>query len=1275
MSSFLPPPEKLDVEGDPASLGLRWEKWKRSLRIYLEATETKIPTKKRALLLLLGGTGLQEIFYNIPGASVEESEGIDVFDVAVDRLDKYFLPKQNKTYERHIFRLIKQGEGESFDKFLIKLRDQASKCKFEKTDDNIVDQIIEGCTSVELKKKILMMGDKVTLDQVVIEANTLEVVNHQLKEYVRLENDKTSEINTVTNKNKRDQPKNTHDKCTRCGSEKHKPQDSICPAKGKKCHNCGNMGHYQRCCRSREMQNKRKPEQKSERYKSYSKRLRKDNTVNSVEGEDVQYIFNMNDDATVKCVVGGVKLDMLIDSGCNLNLISDRAWSYLKSKKVTCCKQVKEPNKTLVAYGSKTPLVVQGSFETIIKINDETVPSTIYVIENGSRNLLGKDTAIQLGVLKLGTNIHHIQEPTPFPKFKNVLVEIPIDESVIPVIQPYRRIPIPIEQKVNEKIKELLDADIIEELHGPSSWVSPVVPILKDNGDVRLCVDMRRANAAILRENHPLPCMDQLLPKIKKAKYFSKLDIKNAFHQIELHPNSRHITTFITSTGLYRYKRLMFGVTCAPELFQKILEKMLVKCEGVVNFIDDILVFGNETEHDLRLSKVLQVLRENNVLLNKDKCIYKTEKIHFLGHELSPDGVKPLTKYLDSISQFRIPKTVEELQSFLGLVNYVNKWIPNLATKCEPLKELLRLKLGKKSSVESYWKRKQNEAFNLLKKALTNIKTLGYYDVMDRTQVIADASPVGLGAVLVQANEDGSRIIAYGNRTLSDCERRYSQTEKEALALVWAIEHFNIFLFGKQFDLVTDHKPLEFLFSPKSKPCARVERWVLRLQAYRYNIKYKPGKSNIADPLSRLCKSSFVGKVDDDHVHQIVQVARPQAIPMSDIDKHSEIDSEIISVKEGIYKNVWDEAAKSFKIFENELCFHENVLLRGSRIVIPGKLRKAVLDAAHEGHPGIVAMKNRLRTKVWWPRIDKDTESLVKSCKACTLVGLPNPPVSMKRRELPTEPWVDTAIDLLGPLPNNDYLLVIIDYYSRFKEIKITKTITSTQIIKMLKEIFSRLGYPVSITADNGRQFVSEEFKVFCKECNIKLLNTVPYWPQMNGEVERQNRDIVKRLKISRLEHKDMRESLYEYLMMYNSTPHSVTGKTPSELFFKRQNRDKIPMLRDITEKGDDSEVRDRDKLQKEKGREYGDRKRRASDPEITEGDKVYVKEMEKSNKLTSNFNPTPHVVEQAHGGDVTVRNEETGQTLRRNIVHLKRVEGQWQSVQDETVDDNNTEV
>uniref|UniRef100_A0A2H1X000 RNA-directed DNA polymerase n=1 Tax=Spodoptera frugiperda TaxID=7108 RepID=A0A2H1X000_SPOFR len=964
--------DKFECEGDIGSVAVRWERWKRGLYIYLEAAGIDTEAKKRACLLHFGGADLQEVFYNIPGADAEpdDENGGKVFEIAIKKLDEYFAPKQSKGFERHLFRLMRQEPQEKFDKFLIRLRHQASKCQFTNTDEHIIEQITEKCSSDDLRKKILKNGDKMTLDDIISEANVLEVVERQLGDFEskKIENHSVNKITT-----KPDKYKGTGDRqdrgCGRCGSMKHFARDPKCPARTRKCNKCGIVGHFQIRCRTREVQ-KRKLEQDEAARNNNSKRARGANNVEEAANvgctsRQIDYIFNVNIGPTASCMIGGTKVDMLIDSGCNHNLITDKTWLSMKENNSKVSNQSKDPQKKFVAYGSGTPLKLLGSFEAEIRLGKKSEIATFYVISGGTQNLLGKVTATSLGVLQINipTDVNNV-ETTTFPKFKDVLVEIPMDESVKPVAQPYRRIPIPLEAKVEQKIDELLQADIIEEVKGPSSWVSPIVPVLKDDGDVRLCVDMRRANMAIKRENHPLPTMDQLLPKMREAKLFTKLDIKDAFHHIELHPDSRPITTFIT---------------------------------------------------DCKLS--------------------------------------------------------------------------------------------------------------------TNPPQVGV-----------------------------------------------------------------------------------------------------------------------------------------DYVQNVIEQVRPTAIPLQDIMAHSRQDAEIQAVKNGLYNNQWSDLTKGYKLFQDELCFYEDILLRGTKIVMPQKLRDPILRIAHEGHPGICAMKTRLRTKVWWPKCDKDAENFCKSCKGCVLVSTPNPPNPIKRRELPSEPWVDTAVDLMGPLPSNDYIFVIVDYYSRYKEVKVCRTITSSEIINQLKDIFSRLGNPVSITADNGRQFTSEDFKLFCSERNIKLHNTIPYWPQQNGEVERQNRDILKRLKIAQAEKKNWKESLREYMVMYNSTPHSVTGKTPSELFFRRQFRDKLPMIQDMTYSSEDLEMKDRDKELKEKGKEYADRKRRAADSELNIGEKVYVKNMHKNNKLSLNYEPTSHTVESNKNGDVELRNDNTGQVVRRNILHLKRVEGLWK-VANETED------
>lgn len=486
------------------------------------------------------------------------------------------------------------------------------------------------------------------------------------------------------------------------------------------------------------------------------------------------------------------------------------------------------------------------------------------------------------------------------------------------------------------------------------------------------------------------------------------------------------------------------------------------------------------------------------------------------------------------------------------------------------------------------------------------------------------------------------------------------------------MEHFHMYLYGKnEFELVTDHKPLEVIFSARSKPCARIERWILRLQSYNYKVIYKPGKTNIADPLSRLCTSTAVYLShfeSEHHVNQIVEYACPVALSLKSIRDVSHSDKEFKLVREGLINNNWDTSLNIYKLFENELWMYEGILLRGNKIVIPSKLRSQVLAAAHEGHPGIVNMKARLRTKVWWPKIDKDAENVVRNCRGCTLVSRCDPPVPIKRRELPSQAWIDTAVDFLGPLPSGDYLFVIIDYFSRYKEIKIVKSITAKDTINVLKEIFSRLGIPFSITCDNGRQFISHEFVVFCKERDIKIFNTIPYWPQQNGEVERQNRDILKRLKISQLEKSDWKNDLLNYLMMYNSTPHSTTGKSPSELFYGRQFRDKLPSLINIENKDINEEVRDKDALMKQKGKINEDRKRKAMEHNLEIGQKVYVKNLIKNNKLSPEFDPEPHTIISTNRNEANIRNDSTGQEYRRNIIHLKKVEGNWKVVDNEHV-------
>lgn len=724
---------------------------------------------------------------------------------------------------------------------------------------------------------------------------------------------------------------------------------------------------------------------------------------------------------------------------------------------------------------------------------------------------------------------------------------------------------------------------------------------------------------------------------------------------MEISPESREITTFMTRKGLFRYTRLMFGINCAPEIFQKLMEQILNGCEGVMIYIDDVVVHAPTKElHDARLKRIMDRFRQFKVVLNRDKCKFGVTEVNFIGHRLSASGIKPTFDKIEAVKSFREPKSMEETRSFLGLVNYVGKFIPNLATASEPLRQLT------KKDANFEWGPKQQEAFEYLKQNLTNEIALGYYNVKSRTQVIADASPVGLGAVLIQFQEIEPRVIAYASRSLTAPEINYAQTEKEALALVWATERFHYFLFGRYFELITDHKALETLFGPKSKPCARIERWVIRLMSYKFKVIYKPGKTNIADPLSRLLKSAGSQKEPnndtEEYIQWIVSYAEPKAIKTNEIETVSQQDNEIQAVKNAMDTNEWTGKALAFKPFEMELCFAGNILLRGTRIVIPQSLREQTLQLAHEGHPGMTVMKRRLRVKVWWPKIDPQVEDFVKKCRGCLLVSAPSAPEPLKTTELPSAPWEAIAIDYLGPLPSGHNLLVVVDYYSRYMEVVIMTKIDSFETIKRLKEIFARFGNPKRMKADNCRQFDSAEFKQFCDVNNIELNSTIPYWPQQNGEVERQNRSLLKRLIICQNEKGNWHEDLQEFLLMYRSSPHSTTLKAPAELMFNRNIRNKLPSIEQRIDNNIDGETRDRDAKMKQKGKDYADRKRHAKLNDVKEGDEVVAKRQIYTNKLATTFEPTVYKVVQRKGSEVTIENSGTGTQYRRNVAHIKKI-------------------
>ena len=439
-------------------------------------------------------------------------------------------------------------------------------------------------------------------------------------------------------------------------------------------------------------------------------------------------------------------------------------------------------------------------------------------------------------------------------------------------------------------------------------------------------------------------------------------------------------------------------------------------------------------------------------------------KVVFMGIILSQHGIGPTEEKVRVVVEASRPTSPSEVKSFLGLVGFSARFIPDFATVAEPLRALIRK--GEKFE----WNEEEEQAFQTLKQKLAGASMLAYFDRDAHTRVIADASPVSLGAVLMQEVKGQSRAVCYASRSLSDTERRYSQTEKEALALVWACERFNLYLCGPRFDLVTDHQALKTIYGPRSKPSARIERWILRLQPFNYKVIYVPSRENIADALSRLTKVlASRGYVhDEEYVRAITLQAVLAALRIEEIGAVSFEDEELKVVRECLQSGDWEKAPKAFVMVRNELTNVGQIVLQGTRIVVPRELQKRVLDLAHEGHQGIGKTKERLRSKVWWPGIDNQTGKKCRECFGCQLVTKHVPPPPIKPTRLPDGAWQEVALDLLGPLPEGEFLLVTVDYFSRWMEVDVIYSTTNATIIKCLDCHFARYGVPFGLRTDNG---------------------------------------------------------------------------------------------------------------------------------------------------------------------------------------------------------------
>ena len=640
---------------------------------------------------------------------------------------------------------------------------------------------------------------------------------------------------------------------------------------------------------------------------------------------------------------------------------------------------------------------------------------------------------------------------------------------------------------VKSEFAELLNSGIVRRSLSP--WASPLHLVLKKDGSYRPCGDYRRLNKITVHDAYPMPLINDVLRRLPHATVFSTLDLRKAYHQIPMRESDVEKTAVITPIGLFEYLYMPFGLRNAAQTFQRHIETILSNFPCAVAYVDDILIGSKDHEtHQRDLESVFQIFNEYGLKLNSEKCSFFKSEVKFLGHQISFKGIRPLPQRAETLSKFTLPKTVTQLRSFLGTINYCHRFIPHLSEMISPLSGLAS---GPKHSIIR-WDEESLLSFEKAKTSLSEVQTLSYPDSKCPLTLTTDASNVAAGAVLHQLREGHFEPLEFFSKKFDTCQTRYLAFDRELTAIFLSVKHFKHLLEGRSFTILTDHKPLTHIFTMKD-PSPRQLRQIGFISEFSCTIQHIAGRENIiADFLSRsvnaITHSTFFS------TQQLLDN------PPSTHDIAGFPNSHIF--QDGI---------------------HFDTALSGSlRPILGLPLRKLAFDATHHPHhPGANATFLLLRNSVIWPFMRRDVKSWVSECLDCQRFKIhkhTKPPII----HFPTGNRFETLhIDLVGPLPQSEgytYLFTMIDRKTRWFEVVPLRNISAETVAKnLIANWISRYGIPKSIISDRGTQFESQLFNELTKQLGIKHLSTTAYHPQTNGMVERFHRTLKRLNHISGL--------------------------------------------------------------------------------------------------------------------------------------------------------------
>lgn len=730
-------------------------------------------------------------------------------------------------------------------------------------------------------------------------------------------------------------------------------------------------------------------------------------------------------------------------------------------------------------------------------------------------------------------------------------LKITLKEEKIIRHHPYR-VPYNLQSQLNSIIDKMLELDIIEE--SDSEYASPIVLIKKADGEYRLTIDFRELNKIIVKIYFPLPNIEEELNKLAGKKCFISLDLMSGYHQMEVEPESRKYTAFVTPKGHYQHKRVPQGLAISAPAFIRMVSKVLkpVLGENVSFYVDDILIHTNSFEEALEvLRAVLSVLLEAGLTLKVKKCHFCYPVIQYLGHEVDVEGVRPGNNKTIAISDFARPTNQRIVRQYLGLTGYFRRFIPKYSEIAAPLYALLRKK------AKFVWTEKQEKAYLILKFALTNQPVLTLYVPTDKHEVFCDASSHGLGGILMQIDQEGiSRPVSYFSRCTTDQESVWSSYELETIALVETLRRFRYYLLGKHFIVYTDCRSLEQAYS-KRKMIDKIARWFMEIQEYDFEIRYKAGKQmEHVDFLSR-------NPVNADEKAMILAVSEP---PNWIVALQSK-DEKIWEVKRLLEGSI--EVDNQKKKVEQDFALKKGVIYRrtadGLRFYVPKGVRHHVVFEAHnrQGHLSLAKTVEKLSKTYWFPAMRPWIKKYIDSCLPCNMVkaGPDEHHETLYTVERKPIPFHVVHIDHCGPFPRGplgvQYVVAIVDSFTKFVILRAVKTANANGVVKVLNSISEFVGMPARIVTDKGKAFDSAVFKEHCEDHGIQHSMVAVRTPKANGQVERYFRVVAESLKAMVQDGgSNWVKHLSAIQWSINSTKHRVTGQTPQMMLFGFEPRD-----------------------------------------------------------------------------------------------------------------------